>query len=200
MTIRKAISDAWCAWRYPELADSFVIESHLTHRERVELCRLAARAGVTTVVEIGSYLGASAAAFGAGLARAANQRARIYCIDTWNNDAMSEGQRDTMESFLENTRPYRSVIVPTRGWSTEVAPSIAAAAGQIDLLFIDGDHSFKGCLADWQAYVPLLRPGARVAFHDVGWAEGVQQVIARHVRPRVKREVRLPNLWWGEVA
>jgi predicted O-methyltransferase YrrM len=200
MGIRTILSDLACRSRHRFLAESFAIPSHLTIRERLELARLAQAPGLRNIVEIGSYLGASAAAFGAGLARSANADAKIYCVDTWNNDSMSEGQRDTMALFLRNTATYRHTIVTVRGWSTEVFDTIAAGAGRIDLLFIDGDHSYEGCLADWKAYAPLLAPAARVAFHDVGWAEGVRKVIDQEVRGLVVREERLPNLWWGELA
>jgi predicted O-methyltransferase YrrM len=198
--VRASISQAFWRLRQPKLAKSFAIQSHLTSRERLELFNLAGAIGTRSIVEIGSYLGASATALGAGLKNAKNDAARIYCVDTWNNDAMTEGQCDTYAAFLENTAPYRKWIVPTRGWSAEVAATIASSVGRVDLLFIDGDHSYSGCLADWRAYADLLRPGARVAFHDVGWADGVQRVIDEAVRPLVCLERRLPNLWWGEMA
>lgn len=37
----------------------------------------------------------------------------------------------------------------------------------IDLLFIDGDHSYDGCKLDYQMYSPLVRPGGLIAFHDI---------------------------------
>lgn len=37
----------------------------------------------------------------------------------------------------------------------------------IDLLFIDGDHTFEGVKKDWEMYSPLVRAGGLVAFHDV---------------------------------
>ena len=36
----------------------------------------------------------------------------------------------------------------------------------VDVLFIDGDHSYEGVLADWLLYNPLVRKGGIVAFHD----------------------------------
>lgn len=38
---------------------------------------------------------------------------------------------------------------------------------QIDFLFIDGDHSEEGVRQDWEMYGSLVRPGGRVAFHDI---------------------------------
>jgi predicted O-methyltransferase YrrM len=37
----------------------------------------------------------------------------------------------------------------------------------VDLLFIDGDHSYDGVRADHRAYAPLVRPGGVIAFHDI---------------------------------
>jgi cephalosporin hydroxylase len=42
----------------------------------------------------------------------------------------------------------------------------AERLGGVDLLHIDGDHSMKGCLADWENYRGLVRPGGLVLFHD----------------------------------
>jgi predicted O-methyltransferase YrrM len=38
---------------------------------------------------------------------------------------------------------------------------------KIDLLFIDADHTYQGVKRDFDLYSPLVRPGGRVAFHDV---------------------------------
>jgi len=41
-----------------------------------------------------------------------------------------------------------------------------AVRPQIDMLFIDGDHSYQGILCDWLLYHNLVRKGGIVAFHD----------------------------------
>jgi cephalosporin hydroxylase len=37
----------------------------------------------------------------------------------------------------------------------------------IDVLFIDGDHSYQGVKADFDLWSPLVRPGGHVIFHDI---------------------------------
>lgn len=37
----------------------------------------------------------------------------------------------------------------------------------IDFLFIDGDHTAPGVLADFEIYSPLVRSGGLIAFHDI---------------------------------
>jgi predicted O-methyltransferase YrrM len=189
--------------RRPSLRRLFAVPTHLTDRERFLLFTLArecsgrARRSVN-MVEIGSYLGASASFLAAGMR---NRNDRVFCIDTWANDAMSEGSRDTFSKFLANTSRHSERIVPIRGWSydAEVIEEVRRQALPVDLLFIDGDHSYEGALADWRNYAPMLAPGAFVVMHDIGWAEGVQRVVGDEIRPRVQRESRLPNLWWGQL-
>src|SRR6185437_13459100 len=38
---------------------------------------------------------------------------------------------------------------------------------KLDLLFIDGDHTYEGVRRDWEMYSPLVAPGGLVVFHDI---------------------------------
>jgi predicted O-methyltransferase YrrM len=38
---------------------------------------------------------------------------------------------------------------------------------ELDLLFIDGDHSYEGVKQDFLSYSPLVRKGGWIAFHDI---------------------------------
>lgn len=181
---------------YRNLRHAFSVNSHLTFPERVRLYKLADRSG--TIAEIGSYIGASACCFGA--AASADKNTQIVCIDTWNNDAMSEGNRDTWAEFKKNTYSFSNFIVPVRGFSTDVVEQVRKIAPSIDLLFVDGDHSYEGVKADWEAYKDFLKPGSIVVFHDHGWAEGVKRVVSEDVLPLVSSHDQLPNMWWGTLA
>jgi hypothetical protein len=37
----------------------------------------------------------------------------------------------------------------------------------VDMLFIDGDHTYDGVKADYEMYSPLVRPGGLIGFHDI---------------------------------
>ena len=41
------------------------------------------------------------------------------------------------------------------------------AGRPVDLLFIDGDHTYEGVRRDYASYSPLVRPGGLVAIHDI---------------------------------
>jgi FkbM family methyltransferase len=52
----------------------------------------------------------------------------------------------------------------------------------IDLLFIDGDHSYYGARTDFLQYSPLVRDGGLIVFHDI-------------IDPRQEPSVEVPYLW-----
>lgn len=38
---------------------------------------------------------------------------------------------------------------------------------EYDLLWIDGDHSYEGCMEDFTRFAPYVKQGGYIAFHDV---------------------------------
>jgi len=167
------------------------IFTHLTWAEKYKLFLLAKRCQGTVFLEIGSYLGASAYVIAAAIE--SQKKAKLFCVDTWQNDAMSEGSRNTYDLFLSNTKRYRNLITPLCGSSSDVSRSFQKP---IDFLFIDGDHSYEGVRTDVEAWFPKLSERALVLFHDIGWAQGVQRIVAEVVKTRAVSEGRLANLYW----
>lgn len=48
----------------------------------------------------------------------------------------------------------------------QAASHLASEGGQLDFLFIDGDHSWEGIKGDWTGFRSLIQPGGIVALHD----------------------------------
>jgi predicted O-methyltransferase YrrM len=70
--------------------------------------------------------------------------------------------------------PVRFTAVDGDSSSPQTLEHVRSALGgrQIDVLFIDGDHSFRGAASDLLSYRPLVSPGGVIAFHDIvpdGW-------------------------------
>ncbi|MDD5242732.1 MAG: class I SAM-dependent methyltransferase [Syntrophorhabdaceae bacterium] len=170
------------------------IFTHMTKQERLILYRLALDQSPDSVLlEIGSYIGASSC-FLAAAASEIQGKVKVYCVDTWQNEGMFEGQRDTFDEFRKNTAKYEEFIVILKGTSHEIANNFYK---KVDFLFIDGDHSYEGVKSDVDDWFPKLNDGGIVIFHDIGWAEGVQRVVEESVRPHAKRESRMPNMYWA---
>jgi predicted O-methyltransferase YrrM len=127
-----------------------------------------------TAVEIGSYLGASTCYLAAGLARGGG---RIICVDTWNNETMPEGERDTFAEFTRNTRPVADRIAVVRKRSDLLGDGDIPVP--IHLAFIDGDHAYEAVRRDFEIIAGRLAPNGIIAFHDFGDASfpGVTRVV-----------------------
>jgi len=74
-------------------------------------------------------------------------------------------QSPTLNEFLANIKSagLDANVEVQRGYSPEVARDWRRP---IRLLWIDGDHSYKGCKEDFELFSPYLAEGAVVAFHD----------------------------------
>lgn len=161
------------------------IPGWLTPREADHLCTLAARGG--TVVEIGTYRGRSAVALGLGCRAAGGH---LTTIDMFSGDpAVAGSGPDDQLAAYEALEAFgllqdRTVTV-RRERSTDAALAwrvwrgLGGEVPHIDLLFIDGDHSYTGVVMDVAAWWPLLRPGATVCFHDHqhGHGDGVVRAV-----------------------
>lgn len=174
------------------------IFTHLRLIEKIALHKILKREQKDLIcVEIGSFLGASSCF----IANAISENSKLICIDTWGNQNMKYDkndtdaeERDTYNEFIVNTKKYRRKITEIRKWSSDAIEDIKNITNQIDFLFIDGDHNYEGVKVDWDLYKPLLRDGSLIAFHDTGWAEGVQKVIYENVIGISDLVIKLPNL------
>jgi predicted O-methyltransferase YrrM len=142
------------------------------------------------VVEIGSYLGRSSGFLATGL----KSNAKLVCVDTWLNDAMPIEKRDVMQQFLTNTRRLAARLEIARGRSEEIA---ARWVKPVDVLFIDGDHSYAGCSTDLKSWLPFVRSRGWIAVHDsavIGVARAIRDFLP------AKNRVGSPRRIWSILA
>jgi predicted O-methyltransferase YrrM len=118
-------------------------------------------------VEIGSARGKSACFVGLALRR--NGGGRLYAIDphsptNWNDT----NSVDTFAIITENLRRSGAAefVEIVRKTSDEAAKDWKH---KIDLIFIDGDHSYEGVKRDWELFLPHLSEFGVVVFHDTLW-------------------------------
>lgn len=83
----------------------------------------------------------------------------------------------TVAAGVREARPLWAGWMPERVKFTDVAADSQSVASydrvcealdgeRFDFAFIDGDHTYNGIRADWEAWQHLMRPGGVVAFHD----------------------------------
>ena len=119
-----------------------------------------------TIVELGTYSGSSFAAFCQAL-EAFGIDGRCYGIDLWEGD-IHMGKFD--DSLYQGIADYVSTNHPTTGVLIRKefnAASADFADGSIDLLHIDGTHTYEAVSNDFHTWKPKLSSRSVVLFHDI---------------------------------
>jgi len=131
------------------------------------LAEAAARPGAR-FLEVGSWLGESAAILGKV---AQCHDGHLFCVDWWKGSYGTElygtaQKEDVFARFWTGIREkgLDDTVVPIRGRSDLAAEILKE--GAFDLVFIDGDHRYRGALRDIQAYSSFVRSGGILCGHD----------------------------------
>jgi predicted O-methyltransferase YrrM len=142
-----------------------------------------------TIVEIGTARGGTLWSF----AQVAPEDATIVSIDIPSGSAMDvrDGKdvyigrdRKRLKHFVRGEQQLHLIDMNSQLPATKGVLMQALDGKQIDLLFIDGDHSYKGVKSDFDMYAPLVSPGGMIVFHDIN----------KHSDKRVG-----VNIFWDEI-
>ena len=130
-------------------------------------------------VEIGSCEGRSACYILDAL-KDINSHAVLNCVDLWDlGQNITPPKQSTPKAFARFRKNIVSLglsshVIIYKGYSRNVAKQWKEV---IDLLFIDGGHTYKDVLTDYEAWSPFVRVGGVMAFHDANQAD-VGRVIS----------------------
>jgi predicted O-methyltransferase YrrM len=161
-----------------------------------ELKFLAERAAISTdIAEIGCWKGRSTKVL------LDNTKGKVYAIDhfkgtdkekdVWSG-ILADGE-DIYAEFRKNVGNPDNLEVLRMG-SGDAAASIKDAS--LDMLFIDGDHTYSGVIQDIDNYLPKMRKGGTICGHDYNM--GFPDVI-RAVHDRFDRVSTVGTIWYKEI-
>src|SRR3990167_2005662 len=134
-----------------------------------------------TVVEIGSFIGYSSICFAQAIEDNNQKDGVVYAIDLFQphpkNPLFLKQDIDNQLQLAENNAKKAGLehrIVFMKGYSHELAKDLLPKIGAIDILFIDGDHTYKGALSDYNNYHTKVKKHGLIIFHDIypkrcGW-------------------------------
>ena len=150
-------------------------------------------------VEVGSWLGKSAA-FMADRIRRSGKQIRFDAIDNWEGgsntpanagpgakaatrQAVAASNRDLLQIWKTNIRTcgLEEYVKPIRGDSTATADHYGD--GALDFVFIDADHEAGSVCSDLKAWFPKVRAGGVLAGHDYDEA-GPREGVAMFLREK----------------
>lgn len=118
----------------------------------------------STVVELGTQHGVSYCAFCQAVAEL-KLPTRCYAVDTWLGDVHSNYYNESVYLDLqEHHHRYETFSTLLRMTFDQALPHVPDAS--VDLLHIDGLHTYEAVRSDYETWLPKLSDRAVVLFHD----------------------------------
>lgn len=162
------MSDSLPDGRYAEIAGWFDFEQVYDNA-------VAEASDGAVFVEVGSFLGKSAR-YMAERIRKSGKRITLFCVDHFRPVAEIKEVKDFLDScggnyffhFLNNTAPFRDIVIPLCLASVEAAKYFGD--GVVDFVFIDASHDEASVREDIAVWNPKIKAGGMLAGHDMDLA------------------------------
>ena len=127
------------------------------------------------IVEVGSYLGRSTRALGD------HAQGVVYAVDPWSRDDYKSVDGtvgiglDAYEKFIHNLSDLiiSRRVIPVKSYFSE-----ARLPDNVDMIFLDGDHSYDEVKNDINQAREMLMPNGLLCGHDyINELRGVKQAV-----------------------
>ena len=154
---------------------------------------------VNTYLEIGSAMGATAAAVGVN-------DIDIHCVDNWSDTIQPQRNNfelpsNTLDEFKNNTGHIKQLTIH----NTDMLAVDLATLPKIDMFFYDGPHDFENTKKAVEYYSSVFSDTSLLIFDDANWTEvvkgaeaGVESSGLDIVYNRLlMNEIENPNMWWN---
>ena len=120
------------------------------------------------IVELGSYYGCSAFTFLQAL-KDFDMKSYFYAIDTWEGDSFTEN--DYKENIYDSYKNIQEKIFASQNAIMKRMTFDQACCDfeeeSIDLLHIDGSHTYEDCRHDFETWFAKVSKKGIILFHDI---------------------------------
>lgn len=143
---------------------------------------------------------------------------QFHLIDKWpSGDETPQAYKDTkdfhsnmtkekQQGYYDRVKEWASKhpnVKLYREWTHEAVNNFED--GYFDLVFIDADHSYEGCMRDIKDWLPKVKEGGTISGHDYEndngqWEFGVTKAVDEWAKESKKRIKKGQNFtWFAEV-
>ena len=168
------------------------LNPRVTHPTEYVVLGVLASITKQNILEVGCYLGYSSCI----MASAISSDRKIFSVDRF--EIPKNWSKKTSDNWIfknysqiewatknRNALGFESKITFVESDSKSYAAELRNMRDRpkFDLIFIDGDHSYEGCLSDMKDYMPMLEEGGYLVMHDYnspfhpGVAKAVDEII-----------------------
>jgi predicted O-methyltransferase YrrM len=170
--------------------DGILVEGDVSRHCRLVLCAMCKLLEVATVFEIGTLHGQTSWLIARNI-----PHARVFTLDLPSLDAASRLTHEVTdpEYFVEYNRGRTFMGTPEAARITQLFGDSATFdfspfRGAIDLVFIDGSHSYEAVRSDTEAALSMLSERGTIVWDDYLYYPGVYRVI-NDLAPKLDRPV-----------
>lgn len=188
-----------------ELVDSVSYENSLTvpglTSKRVQNLLYGLSKHVKSYLEIGSAMGATAAAVG-------RSDIEIHCIDNWQQDVQPQQDGfelpiNTKNEFIANTQDIKNLTIH----DVNCFEFDTSQVNNIDMFFYDGPHDFESTRQAVVHYANTFSDTSILIFDDANWTDvvkgseaGVDDAGLKIIYNRLLiNEIEDPGMWWNGI-
>lgn len=153
------------AFRFTGVGRFTRIEPLQDRRELVRFARFLRSMSPESLLEIGTARGGLLYV----LVRCVGSLERVISVDLPGGEfggGYTKGHEQFFRSFCEDVQ-LECIRKSSRDPETLEAVRRTARSSPLDVVIIDGDHTYSGVSADFELYYPLVGEGGVVAIHDI---------------------------------
>jgi predicted O-methyltransferase YrrM len=127
---------------------------------------------------------------------------KLYLIDPYNPLIHDVGEKEARKRL----KGYNDKLIWIKKLSNDAVNDVP---NNLDFVYIDGDHSYKGVKQDLENYYPKIRKGGVLAGHDINlgghlinirpelkYTEGVAQAVMEFAAQKKLEIFIYGNDWW----
>ena len=170
--------------------DGTLVEGDVTRHCRLVLCAMCKLLECRTVFEIGTYVGRTT-----WLIARNNPDARVFTLDLPSLDAARRLKYEATdpEYFVGYDRGSRFAGTPEAARITQLFGDSATFdfspyRGKMDLVFVDGSHSYESVRSDTEAALGMLSERGTIVWDDYLYYPGIYRVV-NDLAPALDRPV-----------